>query len=63
MLAHFVDIIVQDDIEEWAPGATDELLAFLATVASSNSNSTARFRTQVRGLIFLLMALPMWQMK
>lgn len=63
MLAHFVDIIVQDDMEEWAPGATDELLAFLATVASSNSNSTARFRTQVRGLIFLLMALPMWQMK
>lgn len=63
MLQYFVDLIIQDDLETWAPGATAELMAFLAEAASTIFNTETRFETQIRGLIFLLMSTPMWQMK
>lgn len=63
MIQYFVDLIIQDDLETWAPGATAELTAFLAETASTIFNTEARFETQIRGLIFLLMSTPMWQMK
>jgi hypothetical protein len=63
MIQYFVDIIIQDDLETWAPGATAELTDFLEDAASTIFNSETRFQTQVRGLIFLLMSTPMWQMK
>lgn len=63
MIDYFISVIVQDDIEVWAPGAVTQLRNFLNVEADQTSNLNNRFRKQVRGLIFLLMALPMWQMK
>lgn len=63
MLNYFVEIIIQHDIEFWAPGAREQLMAFLNEVASAHSNTAVRFRNQVRGLLLLLMSLPLWQMK
>lgn len=63
MIQYFVDVIIQDDLETWAPGATAELTAFLEDAAATIFNTEARFQSQVRGLIFLLMSTPMWQMK
>lgn len=63
MLQYFVDLIIQDDLETWAPGATAQLMAFLEESAATIFNTETRFETQVRGLIFLLMSLPVWQMK
>lgn len=60
---YFITIIIQDDIDVWAPEAKSRLFEYLNDVAAETSNPTNRFRKQVRGLIFLLMALPMWQMK
>lgn len=63
MIQYFSDIIIQDDLEIWAPGATAQLTEFLEEAASTIFNTEARFEAQTRGLIFLLMSLPMWQMK
>ena len=63
MVNYFVETIIQHDVELWAPGATEQLMAFLEEEASTNNNSSARFVNQVRGLMLLLMSLPLWQMK
>jgi hypothetical protein len=63
LIQYFSDVVIQDDLERWAPGATAQLTAFLVEAASTIVNSEARFNTQVRGLLFLLMSLPVWQMK
>ncbi len=60
---YFVTVIIQDDIEVWAPGSLSQLDKYMNEVAADENNKDRRFRRQVRGLIFLLMSLPMWQMK
>ena len=63
IMNYFITVIIQDDIEVWAPGSTTQLLNYMNEVAAEESNVNRRFRLQVRGLMFLLMSLPMWQMK
>lgn len=63
MRNYFFDEVLQDDADVWAPGSRSEIAAFMADEASVTSNANNRFRRQVRGTLFLLMALPMWQMK
>lgn len=63
IMNHFITVIIQDDIEVWAPGSTAQLQKYMNEVAAEENNVNRRFRRQVRGLVFLLMALPMWQMK
>jgi uncharacterized protein (DUF1800 family) len=63
IMNHFITVIVQDDIEVWAPGSTTQLMNYMDEVAADESNVNRRFRRQVRGLMYLLMSLPMWQMK
>jgi uncharacterized protein (DUF1800 family) len=60
---YFLKAILQDDIDVWAPGAKEGMLTFLADQAAESDWPPDRFRRQVRGLIFLMMSLPMWQMK
>lgn len=54
---------LHDDVEIWAPGARQELINYAIDVANSTNNTTARFRNQMRGLMLLIMSLPVWQMK
>ncbi len=63
IMNYLITVIVQDDIEVWAPGSTSQLMAYMNEAAAEENNVNRRFRRQVRGLIFLLMSLPMWQMK
>jgi uncharacterized protein (DUF1800 family) len=63
ILNYFLTVVIQDDIEAWAPGARDTLISYLFDQGNASDNPTSRFRRQVRGLLFLLMSLPMWQMK
>lgn len=63
MRDYFLKVIVQDDIDVWAPGAKAGMITFLTDQATETEWPTGRFRQQVRGLIFLMMSLPMWQMK
>jgi len=63
IIDYFLTVVVQDDIDVWAPGALQQLRRYMNDQAAETGNLTNRFRRQVRGLIFLMMALPMWQMK
>jgi hypothetical protein len=63
MRDYFCDEVLQDDANVWAPGARTEIAKFLSDEAAATGNAINRFRRQVRGALFLLMALPMWQMK
>ncbi|MBL7644907.1 MAG: DUF1800 family protein [Candidatus Hydrogenedentes bacterium] len=63
MIAYFTELFLQDDLETWAPGATAELTAFLQEAEATIFSTETRFEAQVRGLMFLLMSLPVWQMK
>ena len=63
MRDYFLKVILQDDIDVWAPGAKEGMITFLTDQAAESDWPTGRFRQQVRGLIFLMMSLPMWQMK
>src|SRR5690606_17316679 len=63
IMNYCITILIQDDIEVWAPGATAKLMAYMKDVAAEENNVNRRFRRHVRGLLYLLMALPMWQMK
>lgn len=63
MRDYFLKIIIQDDIDVWAPGAKEGMITFLTDQAAESEWPPGRFRQQVRGLIFLMMSLPMWQMK
>lgn len=60
---YFLKVILQDDIDVWAPGAKEGMITYLSDQAAESDWPPDRFRKQVRGLIFLMMSLPMWQMK
>lgn len=60
---YLLTIVIQDDINVWAPGANAQMVSFLFDEAAATGNAANRFRRQVRGLLFLMMSLPMWQMK
>ena len=60
---YFLKAILQDEVDRWAPGAKEGMITFLNEQAAESDWPPDRFRRQVRGLIFLMMSLPMWQMK
>lgn len=63
IIDYFRDVLIQDDLELWAPGATAMLMNFLADVTEEHGNQDRRFREKVRGTIYLMMTMPIWQMK
>ncbi|MBI2425722.1 MAG: DUF1800 family protein [Candidatus Hydrogenedentes bacterium] len=63
ILDYFIDLLVQDDLEVWAPGSRTLLLGYMAEVADRFDDTDRRFQVQVRGIMYFLMSLPVWQMK
>jgi uncharacterized protein (DUF1800 family) len=63
LVEYYRDVLIQDSLNDYSPGAMGLLNSFLTEVTNSQSDPDRRVREKVRGLAYLMMAMPIWQMK
>lgn len=63
LVEYFRNLLIQDSLNDFAPGAVSLLQLYLSDTANEVSDPDQQFRRKVRGLAYLTMAMPIWQMK